>query len=172
MYRIKEAKAVVLSKAILCVLVVIVFTIPLLWSGTAKAQQRFVTADIIRVVVDTEICNDPGRSFCSDTGSSGIAEGDNDYIVMLYVQVIDPRGNPITGLTNAAFAFTQVSNFTLIQTVPFMDCTFCFLEVAFAGIYRIALQPVTNWGSDLHVLQLRVFVAGTQLRSLVGFVIP
>lgn len=129
MNQIIQIKTGLLSKAIVWVLGVILFITPLLWSGDARAQQKNFTADIIQVVVDEDICA-AVISPCTTLGFGGIpAAFNNASPVALAVQLIDPRGNPITGLVQSDFAM----NFDLIGGVD-IDLPFVVAALLNANI--------------------------------------
>jgi len=123
--------------------------------------------------VDEDICA-ADIAPCTDFGVGEVpAASGNTSLVALVVQLIDPRGNPITGLIESDFTFSG----PIVGGIPIQipDCFTCFTPIVDPpGVYRIYVQPTAGWGSlaSTKVYRLRIDAGPAILHTLVKIEIP
>ena len=136
--------------------------------SSSAAPSAVVTAEMISIQVDEEVC-EAQPSLCTDTGSTGGAAANNTNVVMLIVQVIGPNSVPITGLASTDFALRQSY---VANDVTFASCNSCFAEFG-DGLYQLVVEPDFgfNWVAGTYHIQLQID-AGRTLYSLFKIEIP
>lgn len=140
----------------------------LLTASGAAAQSTLVLSGIfLDVLVDVDHC-DTSSTLCFGSGSSGPAADANDSIVAVYVHVKGALGNPITGLAEADFSLSAVTNPGGVSPifVGSAVCAACFAEPEL-GVYRLAARPVSgDWTAGTYVAVLEVTYPNGNVRQV------
>jgi hypothetical protein len=76
-----------------------------------------------------------------NSGINRSCSNGNRNLIMIYLQVTNPTGNPVTGLGITAFDVRDISAFNNIQIIPQTSCANCFVDLG-AGSYRLAVEPI------------------------------
>lgn len=148
----------------------------LVWSTISVAGPVVVTGTLLDVKVDVEACG-AGYTFCDEASPSGINEGvaavGNHSPVLLVIQIISPKNQPVTGLTESDFSVSHIispSGSGVVKPDPLV-CPSCFSDEG-NGVYRLAVQRnITGnpWLAGTYFVHLEVQVTPT---SSVFAVVP